>query len=112
MGVVRPTALRRLSYRQTKTVPVARLGGYVQHMPDETTAYVSYTVPVLVKVDLAQMRVERVVVIDEEVALDRRGGVWQEDPAGLRPAASAVTAAAIEVAEDVHFSWPGWEFGF
>jgi hypothetical protein len=76
--------------------------------PRSHLAYVAYTVPVIVEVDLSRHSVERVVVIDEEVALDDEAAVSQDEKA----AAQKIAIAAIEIAENLDGCWPAWEFGF
>ncbi len=72
---------------------------------------VAYTVPVEVIVDLRKGSVDRVVVIDEMVALDREEGARQESV--LAPVPSEVADRAIEIAERAEIpGWPRWEFGF
>lgn len=69
---------------------------------------VAYKVPVEVIVDLQEGRVDRVVVIDEDIALDHEEGARQESI--LHPIPSAVAKRATEVAEAGN--WPVWEHGF
>lgn len=69
---------------------------------------VAYTVPVEVIVDLREERVDRVVVIDEEISLDYQEGARQESI--LQPIPSAVAKQATEIAEAD--DWPVWEHGF
>jgi hypothetical protein len=69
---------------------------------------VAYTVPVEAIIDLQEGRVDRVVVMDEEVALDEEEGARQEG--SLHPISTAVAKRAIEVAEAGE--WPVWEQGF
>jgi hypothetical protein len=72
---------------------------------------VAYTVPVEVVVDPRRGTVDRVVVVDEEVELDRREGARKET--WLTPVPSAVAERAIEIAERAEVpGWPRWEFGF
>jgi hypothetical protein len=69
---------------------------------------VAYRVPVEVIVDLDRGTVDRVVIIDEGIALDPDHGARQESV--LQPIPSAVAKRAIEIAESV--GWPVWERGF
>jgi hypothetical protein len=69
---------------------------------------VAYRVPVEVIVDLQEGRVDRVVVIDEDIALDHTEGARQESI--LHPIPSAVAKRATEIAEAG--DWPAWEHGF
>jgi hypothetical protein len=71
-------------------------------------AQVAYKVPVEVIVDLQEGRVDRVVVIDEDIALDHAEGTRQESI--LHPIPSAVAIQATEIAEAG--DWPVWEHGF
>jgi hypothetical protein len=69
---------------------------------------VAYRVPVEVIVDPQGDRVDRVVVIDEDIALDHTEGARQESV--LYPIPSAVAKRATEIAEAGN--WPVWEHGF
>lgn len=69
---------------------------------------VAYTVPVEAIVDLRVGRVDRVVVVDEEIELDPEEGARQETI--LHPVPSAVAKRATEIAEAEN--WPVWEHGF
>jgi hypothetical protein len=69
---------------------------------------VAYSAPLEVIVDPRRGTVERVVVIDEAVALDPAEGARQEST--LHPIPSPVAKRAIEIAEAGE--WPGWEHGF
>ncbi|HEU5105901.1 MAG TPA: hypothetical protein VFU11_08665 [Solirubrobacterales bacterium] len=69
---------------------------------------VAYLVPVEVIVDLQEGRVDRAVVISENVALDRKEGARQEGT--LHPIPDSVAKRATEIAETG--SWPVWEHGF
>ena len=72
---------------------------------------VAYTAPIEVTVDVSDGTVERVVVIDEWVALDRREGARRETD--LAPIPKEVAEMAIEIAERADDpGWPAWEFGF
>ncbi len=72
---------------------------------------VAYTTPVEVVVDLREGRVDRVVVIDEEVKLDKREGARKET--WLSPVPKGVAERAIEIAEKAEPpGWPRWELGF
>ncbi|MBS1895455.1 MAG: hypothetical protein JST59_29500 [Actinobacteria bacterium] len=70
---------------------------------------VAYTVPVEVIVDLREGTVDRVVIIDEGVALDQVEGAREETT--LRPIQSEVASRATQIAEE-SVDWPRWEFGF
>lgn len=71
-------------------------------------AQVAYTVPVEVVVDFESGTVERVVVIDEAIALDWETGVrtltWLE---GVGPRRAQRARRIAERAE-----WPAWEHGW
>lgn len=71
---------------------------------------VAYTVPVEVVVDLDTGEVSRVVVIDEEVALDSspRGGVNTREYLPVED--KKIVAQAIGIAENA--MWPAWENGW
>lgn len=69
---------------------------------------VAYSVPVEAIVDLKRGTVDRVVAIDEQVALDPKEGAREES--FLRPVPTAVAKRATEIAETA--AWPSWEFGF
>lgn len=69
---------------------------------------VSYSVPVEVVVDLDTGEVRRVVVIDEEIALDKTAGVNTREYAPVED--EKVAARAIEIAENA--VWPVWENGW
>jgi len=69
---------------------------------------VAYTVPLEVIVDPTDGTVDRVVVIDEAIALDPEQGAREES--FLRPIPGQVAKRAIEIAESA--KWPRWEHGF
>ena len=69
---------------------------------------VAYSVPVEVVVDLDTGEVRRVVVIDEEIALDRQIGVNTREYMPVKD--KKVVAQAIGIAENSE--WPAWENGW
>ena len=72
---------------------------------------VAYTVPVEVIVDLRRGSVDRVVVIDEMVVLDREEGVRTET--ALSPVPTEIAERAIEIAEKAEPpGWPSWDIAF
>ncbi len=77
---------------------------------------VAHTVPVEVLVDLDAGTVERVVVCDEDVRIDKTAGARSEG--FLAPVDPESARRAIEIADcraphrSAREGWPRWEFGF
>lgn len=67
---------------------------------------VPYTAPVIVTVDTATGKVERVVVCDEEATLAR---YEQLDSPDGEPVSQDEAEEAVEIAENQ--PWPAWEVG-
>jgi hypothetical protein len=71
--------------------------------------YVSYVVPVTVKVDTETCEVQRVVVEDEMIDRIEDADVVDENGDELE-LGDPERDVAVAVAEDA--DWPKWEFGF
>ncbi len=73
---------------------------------------IPYTVPVEVVVDVDTGEVLRVVVIDEEIALEAAadGTVTVHDDSYQPVEDKAAAQAAVEIAESA--DWPAWDHGW
>jgi hypothetical protein len=75
-------------------------------------AVVGYAVPVQVIVDVERGKVERVVVVDDEIELDEEAAVRALGLADDGVTDQATSEAALRIAEDPMVIWPRWQFGF
>ena len=69
-----------------------------------------YRAPVAVVVDTATATVDRVVVLDDDIALDAGAEPWDQDTWCPLPAGGPAVLAALRVAESAE--WPAWEHGW
>jgi len=79
-----------------------------EHPDVDYRVQVAYTVPVEAIVDLQKGKVDRIVVINEAVAVDHEEGARQEST--LHPIPCSVAKRATEISEAG--DWPVWEHGF
>lgn len=73
--------------------------------------HVNYLVPVVAIVDTVEGTVDQVVVVDEEIRLDRSYGTRGVTIDAAEPASEWSTRRALKIAEHGP-GWPGWEHGF
>jgi hypothetical protein len=69
-----------------------------------------YRAPVAVGAGTATATVERVVVLDEDIALDAEAEPWDQGTWQALPAGSPVVLEALRIAESAE--WPEWEHGW